>query len=144
MFYQELEEAHCKLVGKPFNRDFPTLGGSLGLYKEGGNSEEWPIDSRESATALIGHLEEDISMVAMPFWEALATRSKMLEAIEGGQKWAKRSDSWKYVHVILIYVERGIDNAMQFVAENPKKFREFSEETLKYKLLNLQAFKDKI
>jgi hypothetical protein len=134
VYFPDLERIHSRIIGKQLNRDFPTLGGSLGLYKSEGHSEEWPIDSDESAQALLPQLERDIDEVALPFWDALSNGSKVLEAIETKAVWAKRSDSWKYREIVLLFLERGIDAAMAFLLKNSKRFRDIDPNTLKDQL----------
>lgn len=136
VFFSEFEEAHAKVTGKPLRKGFPTLGSSLGLYK-GGNYEEWPVDDQQSALALVPSLATDIKSIAKPFWDSLSTRAKILESIEKNEKWSQRLASWKYRHVILLYLERGIDDAIRFVTENQKKFRDIDKDTIKERLLTL-------
>lgn len=140
VFFPSLEEATSEVTGKPQRKGYGTLGGSLGLYKDdgyGGNMEEWPIDDEQSALALLPQLEHDIRFVAIPFWDALSSRDKLLQEIDENSKWVQRGDDWKYRLVVLLYLERGIDAAMRFVSDNAKRFRAIDPQALKERLLAL-------
>ncbi|TWU13901.1 hypothetical protein CA54_27430 [Symmachiella macrocystis] len=137
--HKKFLKACCEVYHEPRYLEFATLGGSLGLYiADVGNSQEWPVDDEKSAKTLVPQLLADKSSVAVPFWEHLDSLSKVLDSIERNDIWAQRTDSWKYKQVVLLFLERGIDESLQFVIENKKKFREIDIDVLRAKLLALE------
>ncbi|WP_339910245.1 hypothetical protein [Symmachiella dynata] len=137
--HKKLQKACCDVFHEPRHMKFATLGGSLGLYKaDVGNSQEWPVDDEKAVKILVPQLIADISSFAVPFWEHLDSLGKVLETIEGNKIWGQRTDSWKHKHVVLLYLQRGIDESLQFVIENKKRFKGIDITVLRERLLALE------
>ena len=136
VYCRSLENAYSKAMNVPVNSKFPTLGGSLGLYKNDGNMEEFPVDNIDAAINLVPKLQNDITSIAVPFWNALSTRSKILSSVLKDEIWAKRSHDWEYRLVVLIYLEEGLGNAQEFVSKNARMFKNFDVESFFEQLNN--------
>lgn len=137
IIYPDVEKANSILTESRLNHAFPTLGGSLGLYTYEAHIKEWPVDNQQEALALTAQFEDDVRHIGLTFWESLTPRRALLEAVEAKQPWAGHSDSWKYRHLVLRYLENGIDSAMELLIDNPNKFRGIDAYVLRKQLLAL-------
>lgn len=137
VYLPEIEETASILTEKRVNKSFPTLGGSLGLFTEKNSLQEWPINNEQSVLDLKDKFENDIRKVAVKFWDLLSTRQKILYALEMNHEWVKYADYWKYHHIAIIFLENGIESAMNHISKNAKKYWEIDHNLIRERLLSI-------
>lgn len=133
----EIEEIASHLSGVPRRKNFPTIGGSVGLFTADMSIKEWPMDSIRDVAPLIAQFEEDIRAVGVKFWRTFGTVERIAQAIEQETSWARFPDSWRYRHLAVLFLSSGKDEALRFLETNAKKFVDPSPEIIKRRLQRL-------
>lgn len=123
VIYPELRKLYYKFLGTPFRPNFPTLGGSLGLYTPHGHSKDFPLDDEKSVFTLAPALIYDIENYAQIFWDKLSPVTSLLEAYEEDSWYARSSIPGNFYYLILVKVEKGLDAALQLLENEPQRFQ---------------------
>lgn len=124
VYYPVIEKYLQKISKKTNAKGFPTIGGSLGLFRENGHSEEVPINSNSSLSHICENLQKDIREIGVAFWQNFSTHKKVLESIQKGLYWGSNTEQWKYRKLLFIAKVKGKNFIERYLDKKSWMFKE--------------------